>query len=147
VCCDVYLFGLFAVWVVGVFAAAPAGAGLPSMLWLVFLSGCCFLWFVLLAGCGNGWWLSVVMGWCCFRFSLVLFFCGEGVGCVGGLFRFCEQASGASAVAQANVVSAGGVWWSSVGGCFRGLVQAPRLVATPRLPADAARLTHVYNCL
>lgn len=64
-------------WVVGVFAAAPAVAGLPSMLWLVFLSGCCFLWFVLLAGCGNGWLLSVVMGWCCFRLSLVLFFAGR----------------------------------------------------------------------
>jgi hypothetical protein len=121
--------------VVGVFASAPAsqgcsrkgGGGFGGV--VVFLCGLCCLLVVFL--------LCV---------SLVLFLAGRGCVVCVGCFRFCQQASEARALAQANVVSAGGCWWSSVVKCLSRLVQAPRLVATPRLPADAARLTHLYNC-
>jgi hypothetical protein len=65
---------------------------------------------------------------------------------VSWLFCFWEQASVASAVAQLSVARAGVVagWGVVFVGVFgRGGGYVPRLVATLRLPADAARLTHV----
>ena len=93
--------------------------------------GCCRGVF----GLGGVLWFCVV---CVVGSALCCFLRGECVMFVLVVWFFWEQPS----VARAVVVG-----WSSVGGCLSSLVQAPRLVATPRLPADAARLTHVYNCL
>jgi len=119
--CYGYLFGLFLL--------AP-----------LLSQGCCrgvfglggVLWFCVVCVVGSG--LSSFL-----RVEVVVF-CG--------LFVLFLGASERSSCASPTERSEGGsCWWSSVVECLSGLVQAPRLVATPRLPADAARLTHVYNCL
>jgi hypothetical protein len=92
--------------------------------------GCCRVVF----GLGGVLWFCVV---CVVGSALCCFLRGGGVMCVLVVWFFWEQPSGARAVV---------VGWLGVGGCFRGSVQAPRLVAAARLPADAARLTHV-RCL
>ena len=115
--CYGYLFGLFL---------------LPPPLRGVALDGVFglggVLWFCVVCVVGSG--LSSFL-----RVEVVVF-CG--------LFVLFLGASERSSCASPTERSEGGsCWWSSVGGCFRGSVQAPRLVAAARLPADAARLTHV----
>ena len=86
--CDGCLFGLFGVGVVGVFAAAPAVAGLPSKVcvgfWrvVVFLCGWCCLFggFVVC----DSFLFRVIRFW----FSLVLFFAGRVCGVCVGCFVF-----------------------------------------------------------